>query len=68
MVVERGLCRLGCVSVVGGCRTMRGVLGPWLWLRWLLLSGERGRGGEKLVGHWSLPVTIYDTVLVVSFG
>ncbi len=65
---ERVLCRLGCVSVVGDCRTLRGVLGRWLWLWWLLLSGERGRGGGRLVGLWLVTVRIYDVMLVVDFG
>ena len=67
VVVARVLRRLECVSVVGDCRTMRGVLGRWLWL-WWLLSGERERGGGTLVGRWLLTVKIHDVALVLSFG
>ena len=47
---------------------MREVLGRWLWLWWLLLSGERERGGGMLVGRWLLMLMICDVALVVSFG
>ena len=66
--MERALCRLGCISVVGDCRTVRGVPGRWLWWWWWWLSGKRERGGGRLAGRRLVTVGIYDVVLVVSFG